>query len=103
MTNFSDLYIDGQWVVGERRVPVYDPSDGSVIAARRSATSNRVAGSRGRLRRHPRILGKQVHWCRNLAAWQFESFHRSSANDGTQSASATREASRELEFSGLVG
>ena len=27
----SDLYIDGSWLPGQRRVPVYDPSDGSVI------------------------------------------------------------------------
>lgn len=40
MTIFSDLYIDGQWVSGERRVPVYDPSDGSVI------TEIAVAGER---------------------------------------------------------
>lgn len=28
----SDLYIDGHWTSGDRREPVYDPSDGSVIA-----------------------------------------------------------------------
>ena len=29
---FSDLYINGKWVEGAGRHPVYDPSDGSVIA-----------------------------------------------------------------------
>ena len=28
----TDLYIDGKWVKGNGTVPVYDPSDGSVIA-----------------------------------------------------------------------
>ncbi|HRD10085.1 MAG TPA: aldehyde dehydrogenase family protein, partial [Candidatus Nanopelagicaceae bacterium] len=28
----TDLYIDGAWVKGNGSVPVYDPSDGSVIA-----------------------------------------------------------------------
>ena len=28
----TDLYIDGKWVKGSGTVPVYDPSDGSVIA-----------------------------------------------------------------------
>ena len=28
----TQLYIDGQWVDGVGKLPVYDPSDGSVIA-----------------------------------------------------------------------
>jgi succinate-semialdehyde dehydrogenase/glutarate-semialdehyde dehydrogenase len=32
MTLKTDLYIDGKWVKGSGTVPVYDPSDGSVIA-----------------------------------------------------------------------
>jgi succinate-semialdehyde dehydrogenase/glutarate-semialdehyde dehydrogenase len=28
----TQLYIDGQWVDGIGKIPVYDPSDGSVIA-----------------------------------------------------------------------
>ena len=32
MTLKTDLYIDGKWVKGSGTVPVFDPSDGSVIA-----------------------------------------------------------------------
>lgn len=32
MTLFSQVYLDGRWVDTEKRVPVHDPSDGSVIA-----------------------------------------------------------------------
>lgn len=32
MTVFSEVYLDGRWVDTDRRVPVHDPSDGSVIA-----------------------------------------------------------------------
>ena len=28
----TELFIDGKWVKGERTLPVYDPSDDSVIA-----------------------------------------------------------------------
>ena len=32
MTIAADLFIDGQWIPGSGRVPVYDPVDNSVIA-----------------------------------------------------------------------
>jgi acyl-CoA reductase-like NAD-dependent aldehyde dehydrogenase len=32
LTMRTQLYIDGQWVDGIGKIPVYDPSDGSVIA-----------------------------------------------------------------------
>ena len=32
MAIISDLYINGAWTKGTGRLPVYDPSDGSVIA-----------------------------------------------------------------------
>ncbi len=32
MTIVSDMFIGGEWNVGSRRLPVHDPSDGSVIA-----------------------------------------------------------------------
>jgi succinate-semialdehyde dehydrogenase / glutarate-semialdehyde dehydrogenase len=31
-TMHTQLYIDGQWVDGIAKIPVYDPSDGTVIA-----------------------------------------------------------------------
>lgn len=31
-TMHTQLYIDGQWVDGVGKIPVYDPSDGTVIA-----------------------------------------------------------------------
>lgn len=54
---FSDLYINGKWVEGAGRHPVYDPSDGSVITE--------IA-----------IAGEKVDAAMNAAAAAFPTLHK---------------------------